>query len=87
MEKLLNGFERLCFDKNLIKIKNKLISEERLDFNDAKAIMETQDINSLGILSSSVKEKMHGKKVYFVVNRHINPSNVCAISCKFLCIW
>ena len=55
MEKLLNGFERLCFDKNLIKIKNKLISEERLDFNDAKAIMETQDINSLGILSSSVK--------------------------------
>ena len=26
---------------------------------------------------------MHGKKVYFVVNRHINPSNVCAISCKF----
>lgn len=83
MEKLLNGFESLCFDQNLIKIKNKLITDERLDFNDAKAIMETQDINSLGVLSSSVKEKLHGKKVYFVVNRHINPSNVCAISCKF----
>ena len=65
MEKLLNGFERLCFDKNLIKIKNKLISEERLDFNDAKAIMETQDINSLGILSSSVKEKNARKKSLF----------------------
>ena len=51
MEKLLNGFESLCFDQNLIKIKNKLIAEERLDFNDAKAIMETQDINSLGTVS------------------------------------
>ena len=31
--------------------------------------METQDINSLGILSSSVKENAR-KKSLFVVNRH-----------------
>ena len=56
MEKLLNGFESLCFDKNLIKIRNKLISEERSDFNDAKAIMETQDINCLLYTSPSPRD-------------------------------
>jgi|TARA_B100000131_G_scaffold76427_1_gene72980 aminodeoxyfutalosine synthase len=83
MEKLLNNFENLCTDQNLIRIKNKIFNNNRLDFQDAKDIMETRDINSLGILASAKKEELHGKKVYFVVNRHINPSNVCAISCKF----
>ena len=83
MENLLNNFDSLCFDKNLISIKNKIVSSERLNLSDAKNIMTTSDINSLGVLASAKKEEMHGKKVYFVVNRHINPTNVCSISCKF----
>lgn len=27
--------------------------------------------------------KLHGKKVYFNINRHINPTNICADTCKF----
>ena len=29
------------------------------------------------------RKKLHGKKVFFNVNRHINPTNICADICKF----
>ena len=70
-------------DKNLIPIAEKVLSGERLSFEDGLRLFETTDILTLGRLADYVNRKKNGKLVYFVVNRHINLTNICIGSCKF----
>ncbi|NIP30016.1 MAG: aminofutalosine synthase MqnE [Candidatus Dadabacteria bacterium] len=62
---------------------NKIEKEQRLSFDDGLTILQSDDLNTVGLMADYVKRKKAGDKVYFVVNRHVNPSNICAISCKF----
>jgi aminodeoxyfutalosine synthase len=41
------------------------------------------DLYTLGELADEIRTEKHGKKSYFNINRHINPTNVCADVCKF----
>ena len=64
---------------NLItKIKN----GERLNQQEAEALYDI-DLYTLGELADQIRQSKYGKKSFFNVNRHINPTNVCADSCKF----
>jgi len=83
MDQILKNIETICTDKDLLPILDKVVNEQRLSFEDGLAIMATPDLHSVGMMADYVKRKKNGDKVYFVVNRHINPSNICAISCKF----
>src|SRR6266568_6302348 len=71
---------RLCF------IKDKVLAGERLDSADALTLYGTGDILAVGWLANWVRERMHGDKAYFNVNRHINPTNVCVAACR-LCAF
>ncbi len=62
------------------------MSGERLDEGDALALYRTGDILAVGWLANWVRERMHGDKAYFNVNRHINPTNVCVAACR-LCAF
>ena len=83
MDQILKNIETICTDKDLLPILDKVVNEQRLSFEDGLTIMATPDLHSVGMMADYVKRKKSGDKVYFVVNRHINPSNICAISCKF----
>ena len=83
MEQLLENIKVLCSDKALLPIIDKVESGERLSFDDGMEIMNSADLNTIGMMADYVKRKLTGDKVYFVVNRHVNPSNICAISCRF----
>jgi len=37
----------------------------------------------LGLLANAMARDRHGDRVYFTVNRQLNPTNVCVLSCKF----
>lgn len=41
------------------------------------------DLFTLARFAQQRREKLHGKKVFFNLNRHINPTNICADTCKF----
>lgn len=41
------------------------------------------DLFELGRLAHEVKERIHGKKYYYTINRHINYTNICVLDCKF----
>ncbi|MGE4511981.1 MAG: aminofutalosine synthase MqnE, partial [Sulfurimonadaceae bacterium] len=41
------------------------------------------DFFELGALADAKRQALHGKKSYFNINRHINPTNICADVCKF----
>ncbi len=83
MEAILDTIERLCSDPSLLPILEKVEKEERLSFDEGLKILESPDLNTVGMMADYVKRKREGDNVYFVVNRHINPSNICAISCRF----
>lgn len=70
-------------DPALKGILQKLQDERRLGFEDGMALFETEDFLGLGAMANSVKEQKTGEDAYFVVNRQINPSNICVLSCKF----
>src|SRR5271167_4122888 len=73
-------------DGRLHAIKDKVLAQERLSADDALALYRSADILAVGWLANSVRERMHGDKTYFNVNRHINPTNVCVAACR-LCAF
>jgi len=73
-------------DRRLETIHEKVLARERLDFDDGVALYRASDILAVGWLANHVRERMHGDKTYFNVNRHINPTNVCVAACR-LCAF
>ena len=65
------------------KLRAKILSGGRLTRKEAVRLFETDDIFGLGRLAAEVARKKNGKKVFFIVNRHINPTNICVNRCKF----
>ncbi|MDD3774846.1 MAG: aminofutalosine synthase MqnE [Sulfurovaceae bacterium] len=55
---------------------------ERLGFDEALGLYDL-DLDILGTLASAIRTEKFGKKSYFNINRHINPTNICADICKF----
>jgi aminodeoxyfutalosine synthase len=70
-------------DKALVPIWEKVQAEERLSLDDGLLLLKTTDIAALGKMANHAKMKKSGNKVYFVINRHINPTNICVLSCSF----
>ncbi|MCA2960833.1 MAG: aminofutalosine synthase MqnE [Silvanigrellales bacterium] len=61
----------------------KALRGERLTFDDGVNLYHAPDLVELGAVADEVNRSKNGRDVYFNVNRHINPTNVCALSCKF----
>ena len=73
-------------DHRLNSIAEKVFAGERLSESDALTLYRSGDILAIGWLANEVRERMHGDKTYFNVNRHINPTNVCVAACR-LCAF
>lgn len=67
----------------LTTIKEKVHAGERLSEADALVMYASNDLLTIGELAAWVNERKNGKNVYFNVNRHINPTNVCVNRCVF----
>src|SRR3989338_3219022 len=57
--------------------------EGRLTREEAIELFRTDDVIRLGRLADQVKRRRWEDRVHFVINRQINPSNVCVLSCRF----
>jgi aminodeoxyfutalosine synthase len=67
----------------LAVIEKKLERGERLSAADGLALFESSDLLRIGRLADQARRKKAGDDVYFVVNRHINYTNVCRNRCRF----
>jgi len=70
-------------DPELQIIADKIYAGERLSKEDGLLLFEKADLPFVGALANYVREKLHGDKVYFNRNFHIEPTNVCVFSCNF----
>src|SRR5688572_32404808 len=70
-------------DPALQPIREKILAGESLSYDDGVALYRSRDIHGIGRLANFVRERLHGDRAYYNRNRHINYTNVCALSCKF----
>jgi aminodeoxyfutalosine synthase len=70
-------------DPVLEPIREKVLAGDSLSLEDGLALFRTPDLHGVGRLAHLVRSRLHGDKTFFNRNRHINYTNVCALSCKF----
>ena len=70
-------------DPRLDAIAAKVDAGQRLSLDDGMVLYETADIWGVLALADRVRRRLHGDIAYYNINRHMNYSNVCALSCKF----
>src|ERR1700693_6385078 len=74
----------VAVDTTLELIRDKVEANERLDFEDGLALMESDDLLALGELADLARRVRGGDdRVYFVQNLYLNQTNVCRVKCKF----
>jgi aminodeoxyfutalosine synthase len=73
------------FPESLRPIAARVAAGERLDEADAMVCFTTPHVIELGRLADHVRRRLHGDRVFYNLNRHINPTNVCVYTydCKF----
>ena len=71
------------FDPRLDAIREKVLAGKRLSLDDGAVLYATSDIWGVLDLAKLVRDRMHPGVAYYNINRHLNYSNVCALSCKF----
>ena len=72
---------------DLQPIAAKVDAGARLSAADGLVLLRSPDIWSVGALADRVRRRMHGTSAYYNVNRHLNYSNVCALSCRFCAFY
>ncbi len=70
-------------DPFFARIAEKVSAGERLDAGEGLALFEGIDLGFVGALADAVRQRIHGDKVYFNRNFHIEPTNVCIYTCNF----
>jgi len=59
-----------------------LTKNKRFTLEDGVALYD-MDLLELGQLANKIRLEKFGKKTYYNVNRHINPTNICKDVCQF----
>ncbi|MDD6180606.1 MAG: aminofutalosine synthase MqnE [Desulfovibrionaceae bacterium] len=62
---------------------HKVMAAERLSFDDGLRLSACPDVTAVGALAHHVRTRLHGDRAFYVVNRHINYTNVCVNGCTF----
>ena len=73
----------LFAQSELYDLIQKVEAAERLSFEDGVRLMSSRDILALGYMANLIRERKNGNNTYFIVNRHINHTNVCTNLCNF----
>ena len=77
---LLKGLE--LHDPAVAAARDALVAGESLT-QEAGLRLFDSPVLELGRLADAWARARHGNRVYFTVNRQLNPTNVCVLSCRF----
>src|SRR5271155_1028359 len=62
---------------------DKVAAGERISEADALRLFESKDLNALGAIADLVRQRKNGNRASYIINRYINYSNYCILSCQF----
>jgi len=61
----------------------KVRAKQRISREEALTLFVSNDLLAIGSLAALANERKNGRNVFFNVNRHINPTNICVNRCAF----
>jgi len=61
----------------------KAAAGRRVSEEDALRLFESRDLNALGAIASMVCRRKNSDRASYILNRYINYSNYCVLSCQF----
>jgi aminodeoxyfutalosine synthase len=64
-------------------LQDKVAAGERISETDALRLFQTRDLNALGAIADIVRQRKNGNRASYIINRYINYSNYCILSCQF----
>lgn len=67
----------------LQSIAEKVRAGQRITDEECLYLFENASLGFAGSLANEIRERLHGDKVFFNRNFHIEPTNVCVFSCNF----
>src|SRR5829696_7756095 len=70
-------------NSDLKDLYDKVESGSRIDEADALRLFESKDLNAVGAIADLVRERKNGNRASYILNRYINYSNYCILSCQF----
>ena len=62
---------------------DKVAAGERISEADALRLFESKDLNAVGAIADLARQKKVGNRASYIINRYINYSNYCILSCQF----
>jgi aminodeoxyfutalosine synthase len=73
----------LLIPTDLRPIAEKIETRTRISEADALCLYHSNDLNALGMMASAVSRQKNGNYATYILNRYINYSNICVLSCQF----
>ncbi len=64
-------------------IYDKVVASERISDDDAMRLFESKDLNAVGAIADFVRQRKVGNRASYIINRYVNYSNYCILSCQF----
>jgi aminodeoxyfutalosine synthase len=64
-------------------IYDKVAGGERISEADALRLFESKDLNAVGTIADLARQKKVGNHASYIINRYVNYSNYCILSCQF----
>ena len=68
---------------SLRAVAEKIDANTRISEAEALQLYRSNDLNALGIMATAVRERKNGNVASYILNRYINYSNICVLSCQF----
>src|SRR5437867_9906456 len=67
----------------LLDLYEKVVAGQRLSDADALRLFESKDLNAVGAIADFARARKAGNRASYIINRYINYSNYCILSCQF----
>ena len=78
---------KLIERSELRDIYEKVAVSRRIDEADCRRLFASDDLATIGVMANLVRERKNGNRAYYILNRHINYSNLCILDCDFCAFY
>jgi len=62
---------------------DRVVAGERISEGDALRLFASKDLNAVGAIADFANQRRNGRRASYILNRYINYSNYCILSCQF----
>jgi aminodeoxyfutalosine synthase len=78
---------KLIERSELRDIYEKVEAGQRISEDDGLRLYASHDLAAIGAMANLVRERKNGNVAYYILNRHINYSNICILDCDFCAFY